>query len=152
MMVETSGGVSLRRIVYRCPLDGKVFTFLTNLPKRLRPGLIAFLYKVRWDIEKAFDQIKNKLMEQKAWGMDPIAKSAQATFICLTHNLLLLLEDTLREEGVEWTKDKERRQERLGQVLLDRQIPRDSVSEMLLTIQRVTQIPLALIRSLEDIT
>lgn len=145
-MVETSGGVILRKVVYRCPLDGTVFIFLTNLPKRLRPGLVAFLYKTRWDIEKAFDQIKNKLLEQKAWAKDPIAKSAQATFICLAHNLLLLLEDALREEGIAWTRDQKRRQERLEQTLKNRQIQRDDVSQMILTIQRVTQTPLALLR------
>jgi len=146
-MVEATGSVIMRKIVYRCPLEGKEFSFLTNLPKRMRPGLIAFLYKVRWDIEKAFDQIKNKLLEQKAWAKSPTAKSAQATFICLAHNLLLLLEDLLREEeGIEWTRDKERRQERFDRAIENRQIQPDALSEMLLNIQRVTQVPLALLR------
>jgi len=38
----------------------------SDAPQKLRPGLIAFLYKLRWDVEKVFDQLKNKLNEQKA--------------------------------------------------------------------------------------
>ena len=30
----------------------------------IRPGVIAFLYKLRWDVEKVFDQLKNKLEEK----------------------------------------------------------------------------------------
>ena len=40
----------------------------------LPPGLLAFIYKKRWDIEKVFDQFKNKLMENKAWEKSGNAK------------------------------------------------------------------------------
>lgn len=62
-------GVMLRRINYRDPADGKLYVFMTN-EMTLPPGLIAFLYKLRWDIEKVFDEKKNKLHEKKAWA-DP---------------------------------------------------------------------------------
>jgi hypothetical protein len=63
-------GVMLRRVRYRDAVSGKIFTFMTtelNLP----PGIIAFLYKLRWDVEKVFDEKKSKLHEQKAWATSP---------------------------------------------------------------------------------
>jgi len=56
------------------------------------------LYKTRWDIEKIFDEVKNKWFEKKSWASSDTAKTAQAIFVCLTHNLCLLLEDQLKEE------------------------------------------------------
>ncbi len=44
-----------------------------------------------------FDQIKNKLGEQKAWATSLVAKESQALFITLTHNLLLLYEQDLEQ-------------------------------------------------------
>ena len=32
------------------------------------PGLIVFLYRRRWDLEKVYDQFKNKLNEKKSWA------------------------------------------------------------------------------------
>jgi len=146
-LVQTSCGTELRRIIYRCPLSSTTFSFLTNLPKKVRPGLIAFLYKIRWDLEKAFDQIKNKLLEQKAWAKSEEAKNMQALFLCLAHNLLLLFEDRLRiKEGIVYTRDIERRQKRLEFDLQNTKVKAERVSEMLKTIQRVTQRPFALLR------
>ena len=76
----------------------------------LPPGLIAFIYKKRWDIEKVFDQFKNKLMENKAWAKSSNAKCAQAQFMTLTHNLTLLLERKIEsEEGISDTKIEKKR-------------------------------------------
>ena len=81
------------------------------------PGVLAWLYKTRWDIEKSFDEIKNKLGEQKAWGSSATAKSMQAQFICLTLNLLHLLEHELKEkEGIVNEAEDKRREKRLGLV------------------------------------
>ena len=96
-MVSTSKGVSVQRVRYRCPRTGKSLHFITNVTD-LPPGLIAQLYKMRWDIEKVYDQLKNKLGEKKAWGKSNAARNSQATFTCLAHNLMLLLEHRLKEE------------------------------------------------------
>lgn len=40
----------------------------------MSPGLIAYLHKVRWDIEKIFDQVKNKLAEKKSWATSETAR------------------------------------------------------------------------------
>jgi hypothetical protein len=58
-------GNLLRRVTYRDPATGTEYTYLTNL-LTLPPGLIAYLYKSRWDVEKVFNEKKNKLMEKKS--------------------------------------------------------------------------------------
>jgi len=64
-------------------------------------GLIAFLYKLRWDVEKVFDQIKNKTFEQKAWAGNQTAKQQNAMFIALAHNLMKMLEVIIEhQEGI----------------------------------------------------
>ena len=62
--VGCSAGVAMFRIKYQCPVNGKRFNFVTSL-SNISPGLIAYLYKLRWDIEKIFDEVKNKLSEKK---------------------------------------------------------------------------------------
>ena len=76
----------------------------------LPPGLIAFLYRVRWNIEKAFDETKNRFGEQKSWASSATAKTNHARFVCLAYNLTLLLEGRLaREKGIENTPEQERK-------------------------------------------
>ncbi len=57
--------------------------------------MIAELARRRWAIEKVFDQLKNKMAETKAWATTPTAKTMQAIFICITHQLLRALEHLL---------------------------------------------------------
>ena len=49
----------------------------------------------RWDIEKTYDTFKNKLDEKKAWAGSDVAKTMQAQFLCLAHNLMVLMEDRI---------------------------------------------------------
>jgi len=124
-LVGTSQGVSVRRVIYRCPLRAQEFRFLTS-ECTLPPGLIAHLYRQRWEIEKTFDELKNKLGERKAWASSPEAKAAQAHFLCLAHHLMLRCERRLeREAGVRNEAEIARRayrlekeQERLGKMNL----------------------------------
>jgi len=109
-----SGGMLLRRIKYRDPATNTEYCFLTN-EMTLPPGLIAFLYKLRWDIEKVFDEKKTKLGEKKAWAKSPVAHCQQAHFLCLAHNLLVLFERQLQtDEGIEDTKVLRRKMTRLA--------------------------------------
>jgi hypothetical protein len=85
-LVGCSAGVTVHRVVYKCPISGETYSFVTSLTN-VPPGLIAYLYKTRWDIEKIFDQVKNKLVEKKAWATSDTAKNMQAQFICIAHNL-----------------------------------------------------------------
>lgn len=89
-----------RRIGYRDPESGELYEFLTT-DFHLPPGLIAQLYRLRWDIEKFFDVCENLLSEKRAWGTGPVAAQVQNEFLVLGHNLLLLLSERLEvEEGI----------------------------------------------------
>jgi hypothetical protein len=80
----------------------------------LSAGILVQIYRMRWDIEKVFVQIKNALLEQKAWVKSMNAKSIQAQMICMAHNLSLLMEDTLeRDHGVVNEAEEKRREDRL---------------------------------------
>lgn len=79
------------------PATVEIYSFVTsNLT--LPPGIIAFLYKMRWDVEKVFDEKKSKLKEKQAWAKSPVAKSQHANFLCLAHNLLVLLEQCIEQQ------------------------------------------------------
>jgi hypothetical protein len=89
--------VLMRRIEYIDPESGKKFVFVTN-EMSLPPGVIAFLYKLRWDIEKKFDFFKNAMNEKKSWSKSLAGKKQQALFLCIAHNLLTVLEYLLKEK------------------------------------------------------
>ena len=149
-LVSTSTGVYVRRVVYHDPVGEVTYTYLTselNIP----PGLVALLYKRRWDIEKAFDETENKLQEGKAWASSATAKKIQGQFIAITANLLLLIE--ARVENIELVFNEpeiERRAKRLEEVqtrLAKRGI---TVPFVYSAIQRITQRGLKLIRWLRN--
>lgn len=110
--------VSVRRIVYRDPISGTVFKFITT-EMTLPPGIICLLYKQRWDIEKVFDEYKNKMEERKSWGSGAESKTAHALFLCLTHNLMLIIEAFLAEQGITNATELERKKSRLEKVVED---------------------------------
>jgi hypothetical protein len=111
-LVGTSSGVMMREVVFEDIADGQVYRYITS-EMTLPPGLIALLYKMRWNIEKVFDQTKTKLAEKKAWASSDNAKAMQAHFLCLAHNALLLYEHTLvAEHGIEYHAENRRREKR----------------------------------------
>ena len=102
----------IRRITWCDPDTGTDWQFLTN-EMTLPPGLIVLIYRRRWDIEKAFDEFKNKLCEKKSWASSAAAKTAQANFLCLTHNLMVLYEHRLAGAGLRNETEEKRRGQRL---------------------------------------
>jgi hypothetical protein len=89
-----------RRVTYRDPETAEIYEYLTT-EFHLPPGVIAQLYRLRWDIEKFFDVCENLLGETKAWGTGPIPAQVQNEFLVMTHNLLLLISRRLEEqEGI----------------------------------------------------
>lgn len=148
-LVGSSAGVSVHRVVYQCPLSGKTYVFVTSLTT-VPPGLIAYLYKTRWDIEKIFDQVKNKFSEKKAWATSDTAKNMQAQFVCIAHNLMLILEQCLKKEGVKNEIEDSRRQKRLDEALAKSKTRRDQLPTFLTTPKRPTQLPLIFIRWLRN--
>ena len=57
--------------------------------------MLAELYRRRWELEKVFDEVKNKLGEQKAWASSQVARTNQGRLVALSVNLLLLYERRL---------------------------------------------------------
>ena len=110
--LRCDSGRVLRRITWTDPGTGESWQFLTN-QMTLAPGLIVLLYRRRWDIEKVYDTFKNKFDEQKSWASSATAKSAQAAFLCLAHNLTVLHDQTLTDAGIQNTPEFERRAKRL---------------------------------------
>lgn len=93
-----------RRITAKSPESDEIHVILTN-EMTLAPGVLSECFRLRWRIEKAFDQQEQKLDERKAWAKSETAKAVQAIAICLAHNLLQLFGATLKtEEGIEDTK------------------------------------------------
>ena len=116
-IVSTSVGVTVRRVIYQDPETGITYNYLTNLPSSIPPGIVALLYKCRWDVEKVFDEFKNKLGETKSWASTANAKTCQARLLCLTHNLMTLMEEKIfRETGIR----NEAETKRKAQTLIDR--------------------------------
>jgi Transposase DDE domain len=113
-LTGTSNGVTVRRVTFHDVHSGRSFEYLTTLTDSgVPPGIIAQLYKMRWDIEKSFDEIKNKLGERKAWAASDTAKEMQAQFICVTLNLVTLLSRRLEvKDGLTNTPEAARRKRR----------------------------------------
>ena len=88
-----------RLIRYEDPESGEIYELLTT-EFHLAPGIIAQLYRIRWDIEKYFDVCENLWSEKRAWGTGPVAAQVQNEFLVLAHNLLLLLSVQLEAEGI----------------------------------------------------
>ena len=151
-MVATSVGVTVRRIIYQDPETGIIYVYLTNLPTTISPGIVALLYKCRWDVEKVFDEFKNKLGETKSWASTPNAKTCQARLLCLTHNLMTLMEEQIfRETGIR----NEAETKRKAQTLVDRDEDSKNKGYGGLTvlqkaIQRLTQRTVKFIRWLKN--
>lgn len=107
--VVFNGGHRMRRIEYVDPETGQKHVFLTTVDD-LPPGLIAWLYLLRWRIEKVFDTGKNKLQETKAWATGGTAREIQGHFFALCHNLLVLFSRYLQSEhGLEERKLQEKK-------------------------------------------
>jgi hypothetical protein len=96
LVTNASSGVTFRLIKYQCPQTGTPYEFISN-QMTIRPGVLAWLYMRRWDIEKTYDTFKNKMNEQKAWANSTNAKTMQAQFLCLAHNLMALLESSITQ-------------------------------------------------------
>lgn len=149
-LVRTREGHLLRIVGYIEPVSGEAYEFLTN-EMDLPPGVLVELYRRRWEAEKVFDQIKNKLGEQKAWATSLVAKEAQALFITLTHNLLLLYEQDLEQRhGVSNQAEDRRRTQRMeqaGQECASKETP---MSTLVLQARRATQRSVKFIRWLRQ--
>ena len=144
-VVTDRRGLRVREITFHNPCDGEVYIYLTS-EMTLEPGLLALLYKTRWEIEKVFDETKTKLQEKKSWATTATAKEMQAHFVAIVHNLLLLLQDWHQQQGVENTAEIQRRQKRLDQQKSDLEKTGQTLPLGYRILQRFTQATFKLIR------
>ena len=144
IVVPAGGGGRLRRITYEDTATGRTFTYITT-EMTLPPWVLALVYKHRWDIEKVFDEFKNKLYERKSWGSGAVAKAVHAQFLCLAHNLMTILEaDIARDAGVRDEREIGRRLERADAAL------ENGASFVATFIQRLTVRTLKFVRWLRN--
>lgn len=136
----------MRIICYTEPATGETYEFLTN-EMDLPPGVIVEVYRRRWDVEKTFDEIKNKLGQRKAWATSLVAKAVQGQMVAITHNLLLLYEDRLENHhGVTNTAEDRRRDHRAAELVNFAAAAGRPVSSLLLIARRATQRSVKLVR------
>jgi hypothetical protein len=148
--VDSRAGDKLRLICYVDPLSGVAYEFLTN-ELDLPPGVLVELYRRRWEIEKVYDQIKNKLGQKKAWGSSLTAKEAQAQFLALTHNLMLLYEQRLeRHHGLDNEAEDQRRLRRTVQALRTTALQGTPLSSLVIQARRATQRSVKFVRWLRQ--
>jgi Transposase DDE domain len=88
----------------------------------LPPGIIASLYKWRWDIERFFDELKNTFNQKRSWSSSERGKETQARIIALGHNLGVIAQAGLTEAGVIDTAETARRYERTALHALEAKI------------------------------
>ncbi len=148
--VRSRAGQLLRVVTYQEPVGGEVFEFLTNQPD-LPAGVSVELYRRRWEVEKVFDELKNKLGQTRAWGTSLVAREMQAQMIALTHNLLLSYEQDVEDRHqVSNTPEDRRRAQRME--ALRRQCAREGspLARLLLLARRATQRGVKFIRWLRQ--
>ena len=105
------------------------------------------MYRRRWETEKVFDEIKNKLGEKKGWGTVPETREAQARFIAMTHNLLKIYEHRLESDrGIENRSEDRRRAKRTEEVLKRCESEGKVVSTLVTATRKATQCSVKLIR------
>ena len=144
--VMAHGGHKLRIVYDTDPRSGESYEFLTH-EMDLPPGVIVELYRRRWEAEKVFDQIKNKLNEKKAWASSLVAKEVQAQSIALTHNLLLLYERALEvRHGITNQAEDQRRAQRSEAEAQACAKAKQPLSALVLATRRATQRSVKFIR------
>ncbi len=71
-----------------------------------------------------FDEFKNKPQEKKSWASSSTVKTIQVQLLCLTWNLLILIEETTRRHtGAENISEQKRRREHLVRFQKEASLP-----------------------------
>lgn len=139
-----------RRVRYQDPETGEVHEFLTT-EFHLPPGIIAQLYRLRWDIEKLFDVCENLLAEKRAWGVGPVPAQVQNEFLVLVHNLFILLSGRLAdEEGIRDEKVEKKYEAALKERESAAKLKGRAVSPWVRALRRITRWSSQFTRWMED--
>ena len=145
-----SCGWLFRVVEYTDPETGEAYSFVTNLDRQIRPGLIAWLYFKRWNIEKNFDTTKNTMKEKKAWARGKGALTIQSHAIAFAYNIMRLFHEMIACEQREEAENAETLSERKYRKALKRRQEKAAgvgreIHPMLLT-KRMARIPSAFVR------
>lgn len=144
--ILTRDGLELRVVVYVEPASGKEYQFLTS-DLDLPPGVLAELYRRRWEIEKVFDEVKNKLSERRAWATSLEAKEAQGHLVAIAHNLMVLYRNRLEGgTGVGDGAEDARRAARSGAMERAAKEAGRAASSLVLALRGATQCSVKLVR------
>lgn len=142
-----AAGEAIRMITYYDLETDVTYEFITNLHHSVPPGAIVQLYRMRWDIEKVFDDFKNKLDETKAWSKSLTGKRMQAQFIVLAYNLLLRIRDHIEEvEGLKEETIIKKSEQRWDQTKKVYAGAEKSIPTWLEKLRRITQVSVKFIR------
>ena len=140
-------GEAIRMITYHDLETNVTYEFITNLHHLVPPGAIVQLYRMRWDIEKIFDDFKNKLDETKAWSKSLTGKRMQAQFIVLAYNLLLRMRQHIEDsEGVKEGAILEKSEQRWHQTKKVYADAQKLIPLWLEKLRRITQVSVKFIR------
>ena len=145
-----SCGWLFRVVEYTDPETGEAYSFVTNLDNQIRPGLIAWLYFKRWNIEKNFDTTKNTMEEKKAWARGKNALTIQSHAIAFAYNMMRFFHEMIAREQKEEEQNAETLSERKYRKVLKKRQHKAvragrEIHPMLLTV-RMVRIPSAFVR------
>jgi len=144
----TSCGVQMRIVRFHDVVTSEDFEYVTSLTdSKIPPGIIAQLYRMRWDIEKSYDVVKNKIHENKAWATTANAKTIQAKLITITYNLLVMFEHKLEgDEGIRNIAEDKRRANRIEEIRKNVEKKGETLPKLYLDLIRVTQVSVKFVR------
>lgn len=144
----TSCGVQMKLVRFHDVITGEDFEFVTSLTSpSIPPGIIAQLYRMRWDIEKSYNVIKNKNHEQKAWACSANAKTIQAKLITISYNLMVMFDWLMTlEEGIENEAENKRRDRRIEEHKAVAKEKGASIPKLYLDLVRATQVSVKFVR------
>ena len=109
--------------------------------------MLAELYRRRWEIEKVFDEVKNKLAERRAWATSLEAKETQGHLVAIAHNLMVLYRRRLEDGGhVGDEAEAIRRSARSGSVERAASQAGRAASSLVLALRGATQSSVKLVR------
>ncbi len=149
-LVVDRRGIQVREIGFCNPSEGMHYVYQTS-EMTLPPGLLALLYTTRWGIEKIFDETKTKFNEQKSWATSEAAKKTQAHFVCMAHNLTLLLEQRLdSEHGIRNEAEIQRKQKREEALVQELEKQEESRPWLYSLLRRFSQTTFKLVRWLRS--
>ncbi len=133
--VSFNNASTMYLVVYEDPETGEQYEFLSTVPG-IRPGLAAWLYFLRWKIEKTFDTFKNDFGERKAWANGEDANAIQSACIAMAYCICRIVE---RRLGADHGIEDEKVQRKFDKQLAAREREAEAAGRAVHPLHRITQ-------------